>query len=283
MITTESKILGVGIIDWQSGIFRISIDEYISEAILHYYSNDELIRVLPFSLILDIITNIVIIKESLIDAYGRNYDATEDIYEEKGTFVSKSWFYELQLKETNTYQTLCDLFLDSFCYLGSNIIIFDPYFIGNLDEDDSTRLIHAKGSQIAFLNAMIIHLFRYKWKAKFTIIGYNHRANSSLHTIYPLYKKYINSFVKSVPLCPNLIEFRYASKDFHNRYYLKYSSKDSILSISKPLIITNSIGNINEVDIVTVEDDIQEMIICSKCQSLFNQSKNIEEDTIGLT
>jgi len=276
------RVLGEGIVEKHTGIYRIQVNEFTSEGKLSYFRNDELISVLPFSLILDLSINTQIVNNKLTDAYKRQFNTTDDEFKENETFTSKSWFIESYIRGTNGFQVLSDYFLDLFAYLGTDIIVLDPYYMGPFLEDKSTGKLKVSDDQIAFINAMLVHLFRNKWKAKFTILGSNPRATFRIPIEYPKYLKYLSQFKVPQLLCPNLIEFRYVNRDFHGRYFLKKVTEDGREVLTKAVIITNSIGNIKEVDFMAITDCVQREMVAQKCLSLYTESLSVEEEINGI-
>ena len=274
------RVLGEVVVEKQTGIYRIQVNEFTSEGELRYFRNDELISVFPFSLILDISINTQIVNNILTDAYKRQFNTTDDEFKENETFTSKSWFIESYIKGTNGFQALCDYFLDIFSYLGQDIIIVDPYSMGNIKENASTGELEDFDNQIAFVNAMLVHLFRNKWKAKFAIVSSNPRFN--IRKEYTQYKRFLSKFKVPQLLCPNLIEFRYVNRDFHGRYFLKKVTEDGREVLTKAVIITNSIGNIKEVDFMAITDCVQREMVAQKCLSLYTESLSVEEEINGI-
>ena len=149
-------------------------------------------------------------------------------------------------------------------------------------EDKSTGKLKASDDQIAFITAMLVHLFRNKWKAKFTILGSNPRANFRIPLEYPKYLKYLSQFKVPHLLCPNLIEFRYVNRDFHGRYILKRVIEEGREVLTKAVIITNSIGHIKEVDFMAITDRVQREMVTQKCLTLLGESLSVEEEINGI-
>jgi len=127
---------------------------------------------------------------------------------------------------------------------------------------------------------MLVHLFRNKWKAKFAIVSSNPRFN--IRKEYTQYKRFLSKFKVPQLLCPNLIEFRYVNRDFHGRYFLKKVTEDGREVLTKAVIITNSIGNIKEVDFMAITDCVQREMVAQKCLSLYTESLSVEEEINGI-
>lgn len=199
----------------------------------------------------------------------------------------KTWYKTGYVKETDAYIALSDLFYDTFCYLGSEVVVFDPYFIGNIVEDKTTKSLSISSEdQKAFLNAIARHLFDTNFSAKFIICGCRKRAKSNaendpdskLTTIQDLYRKYQNYLNKIMPphkLYPEYVEIIETSKSFHNRYYFSKITNDKSITLSKPIVVTNSIGNIEEIDIIPIENASQSRVICSRYAPLLSSANSI--------
>ena len=66
------------------------------------------------------------------------------------------------------------------------------------------------------------------------------------------------------------IKFCDAQDKFHNRYWFSLSEKDDFLD--KCVVITNSIGNMNELDILPINDKDQLKTIAREYSQLFKNS-----------
>lgn len=204
-----------------------------------------------------------------------------------------TWYETNYINGTNPHEALSDLFYDVFRCLGSEIIVFDPYFIGDIVEDENTKALSAKSeSQIAFLNAVSRHLFETNFSAKFIICGCRERAKSQarkctnskltiIENMYRKYQKYLNGIVSGHDLYPENVDFFETKESFHNRYYFSRIIEQKSVLLSKPIVVTNSIGNIREVDIIPVENELQIRTICSKYVSMLSSAKSINEVLSG--
>ncbi|MDP3114743.1 MAG: hypothetical protein Q8M98_08200 [Candidatus Cloacimonadaceae bacterium] len=200
-----------------------------------------------------------------------------------------TWYKSNYFSDNDAYMALSDIFYDLFNFLGPDIIIFDPYFIGPIQEHDATNALSMVfEDQRAFINAIGRYLFESDFTVKFTICGYPKRAktqiikdNSSVLTkledLYTRYPIYLNGIMPPKKLYPNFVDFVASNDEFHNRYYFSRDTSDGSSSLLKPIVVTNSIGNIKEVDIVPVNDELQCAMICSKYINLLSGAKSINE------
>lgn len=204
------------------------------------------------------------------------------------SFKPITWYKSNYIAESDGYIALSDIFYNVFKYLGSEVVVFDPYFIGNLNEDLTTKALSiASEDQKAFLNAIGRYLFETNFSVKIAIYGCPNRAKSQvtkdsscestkMEGLYNKYQKYLNGLMPPYKLYPKYVDFFVAAYEFHNRYYFSKVTIGGSTSLSKPFVVTNSIGNLKEVDIIPVEDESQANMICSKYVSLLS-SKSINE------
>lgn len=199
----------------------------------------------------------------------------------------KTWYKTGYIEETDAYIALSDIFYNLFRYLGNEILIFDPYFIGNIVEDKTTKALSVNSEcQKAFLNAIARHLFETGFSARFIICGCRQRAKSQItkdtnieqtkiEDLYRKYQIYLNKMMPPHKLYPEYVEIVETSESFHNRYYFSKNTNDKSITLSKPIVVTNSIGNIEEIDIMPVEDASQSRVICSRYAALLSSANSI--------
>lgn len=134
-----------------------------------------------------------------------------------------------------------------------------------------------KADQIALVNA-ITHSAIEKEILKLYFLGYwgrarNQLANDWISKYEKFFKGYIltNKFEKYFP--SSTIMFLNAQNEFHARYWFSLVDQDGVEVLDKCVIITNSIGNMSELDIMPVTDESQLRQITRKYTGLFNNSE----------
>ncbi len=265
----EDMKLGEGSVNKVNGIFHINTEEFIARGKLKYKKKDKMSSKSSFNLILKTNFDYKIIKNSICDLYNRTFHKIEDNLEKDDEFISKSWFIWQYTSEKKGYQQLSYDFLSVFSYLGKDIVIFDPYLIGFLDTDNKTNYLNILNARAAFINAVIIHLFHWNWEAQVTIIGSTSRSDLNVKDDLPKYENYLSLYKLPKLLYPDMINFIFVSEDFHGRYYFKKEADNDGILLLKPVVVTNSIANIKEVDFMVVEDNKQKDIITRKYLSMY--------------
>ncbi|BBL61010.1 hypothetical protein MARBORIA2_17370 [Methanobrevibacter arboriphilus] len=173
--------------------------------------------------------------------------------------INSSLIQDLKIKNTG-FEKLSYIFKSIFDELGTNILIIDPYFIGDLSNT-------LKGCQVAFINAFNIYAFENNCnneQIKIEFLGLSSKAKNSNNDpslskhenekvddfqkgYFEIFKRILNenNFFGKVNMRFLKIENVPNIKDkFHNRYWC---GLDEDGDINKCIEVTNSVGNINEV------------------------------------
>ena len=269
--------IGKADVDKQTGFFKLNLSEPTQKGKVEILINDKEEKAIEYVLLQDIQFNSHIANATFKDAYGRSHMITSDKKIRPESVPNFTWQQNVYADKNTANQKLSDLFQSILDYLGPKILIADPYFFGDIKEDSVTAELHLKDDQIALVNAMT-HSALEKGISKLYFLGYWGRANNQLasdwHSKYEkFYKKYIlsNKLEKYFPL--SSIEFRNAQNEFHNRYWFSLTDQDGVEVLDKCVIITNSIGNMSELDIISITDESQLRQITRKYTGLFNNSQ----------
>lgn len=269
--------IGKATIDNKTGFFKTQLSEPTKKGKVEILVDAKEEKALEYFLIQDIQVNGHIANATFKDAYGRDFMLTSDKEKRPENISSFTWQQNVYADKNTANQKLSDLFQSILDYLGPKILIADPYFFGDIKEDSVTAELHLKDDQIALVNA-ITHSALEKGISKLYFLGYWGRANNQLASDWinkyeKFYKKYIfsNKLEKYFPL--SSIEFRNAHTEFHNRYWFSLTEQDGVEVLDKCVIITNSIGNMSELDIIPVTDESQLRQITRKYTGLFNNSQ----------
>ncbi len=280
--------IGKSAIEKSNGFFRIELSEPTSKGKVEIIVNDRNERSVEYVFIQDIRVNAQIAKATYNDIYGRHFLITLK-GKRSETFSNATWQQNIYADEKTANEELSDLFKKTFEYLGPQIVVADPYFIGDIKIDSLTNQFQPTNCQLAFINALI-HTAIESNIEKLYILGFWTRAKRQVekdgtHTtikidqLFGNYEKIIKWIIKSNNLqkyfTPSSIHFLNAKEDFHNRYWFSLKNNDGIDIFDKCIIVTNSLGGISktEVDFVNVKDKPQLDQIIRKRTGLFKNAE----------
>lgn len=282
----DDELLGQNFIDKTNGFFKIILNKPTDEGKLEISANKNIERSVKYTLIRDISIDMNIANTTFKDAYGRNFMISSKEKDKVSKLSNFTWQRDVYADTNEADKKLSDKFKELFENLGPKVLIVDPYYINEIKQDNVTNEFTLKHCQIAFMNAMIHSSILGKVKS-INILGNNSRANNHL-TLDPSlestkteqrfnnYEKLLKGLITSNKIQSYFpsgkISFRSSKVDFHNRYWFSITEKDGIEILEKCVIITNSIGNMNEVDIMIVEDEAQLNQITRKYYDLLKNS-----------
>lgn len=269
--------IGKSDIDKKTGFFKINLSEPTKKGKVEILVDSKEEKSIEYFLLQDIQVNGHIANATFKDAYGRDFMLTSDKKKRPENISNFTWQENVYADKKTANQKLSDLFKSILDYLGPKILIADPYFFGEIKEDIVTAELHLKDDQIALVNAMT-HSALEKEIAKLYFLGYWGRARNQLASDWinkyeKFYKMHIlsNKLEKYFP--PSSIIFSNAQTEFHGRYWFSLVDQDGVEVLDKCIIITNSIGNMSELDIMPVTDESQLRQITRKYTGLFNNSQ----------
>jgi hypothetical protein len=269
--------IGKAIIDSNTGFFKIQLTEPTKSGKVEIWVDDKEEKAIKYALLQEIEIEGHIANATFKDAYGRSHMITSDNKTRPENVSNFTWQQNVYADKREANQKLSDLFKSIFDYLGPKILIADPYFFGEIKEDNVTAELHLKDDQIAFINA-ITHSALEKGISKLNFLGYwgrarNQLANDWITKYQKFFKGYLvsNNFEKYFP--SSTIEFFNAQNEFHARYWFSLVYQDGIEVIDRCVIITNSIGNMSELDIILVTDESQLKQIIRQYTGIFKNSQ----------
>lgn len=278
IIKNESEQeIGKATIDSNTGFFKTKLTEPTKKGKVEILVDDNEEKVIEYFLIQDIQVNGHIANATFKDAYGRDFMLTSDKKKRPENISNFTWQQNVYADKNTANKKLSDLFKSILDYLGPKILIADPYFFGDIKEDSVTAELQLKDDQIALLNAMT-HSALEKGISKFYFLGYWGRARNQLAIDWiSKYEKYFkgniltNKFEKYFPA--STIMFFNAQAEFHARYWFSLIDQDGVEVLDRCVIITNSIGNMSELDIVPVIDESQLRQITRQYTGIFKNSQ----------
>jgi hypothetical protein len=269
--------IGKATIDNNTGFFKTQLTEPTKKGKVKILVDNKEENAIEYFLLQDIQVNGHIGNATFKDVYGRIHMITSDKKTRPASVSNFTWQRNVYADKKEANQKLSDLFKSIFDYLGPKILIADPYFFGEIKEDSVTAELNLKDDQIALVNAMT-HSALEKGISKLYFLGYwdrarNQLANDWITKYEKFFKGYIhsNKFEKYFP--SSAIEFFNAQTEFHARYWISLVDQDGVEVLDKCVIITNSIGNMSELDIVPVTDKSQIQQIVRQYTGIFKNSQ----------
>ncbi len=273
-------------IDKKTGFFKTPLSEPTQKGKVEILVDNTDEKTIEYFLIQDIKVNGHIANATFKDAYGRDFMLTSDKKKRPESITNFTWQQNVYADKKTANQKLSDLFKSIFDYLGPKVLVADPYFINNINQDNTTKALSLSHCQTAFINALI-HSAIEKGITRFNILGCsratNHLDNDNTGTLtktellFENYEKLFRRFIADSKLekylPPSTITFKRAKEDFHNRYWFSLTDKEGVEVLDKCIIITNSIGNMSELDIIPVTDESQLRQITRKYTGIFKNSE----------
>lgn len=275
--TTE---LGRSEINKDTGLFYIDLKEPVISGKIEVFKNEELEKKEDFTLIQNIEFNMRVSSKDWTDIYDRNFIISSDKEARPNHIESFSWQQEVYVERNRANEKLSDRFKLLLDYLGPRVLIADPYFLGNIHFDNITNHFSLYDDQLAFLNAMALS-YHMTDLEKIIVLGVWKRTKNQVNAggidtrkdiFFNTYKSCLNSFVATNQLIFKM-SFLEAQKEFHNRYWFSLIEQDGIERLDKCVIVTNSIGNIEEVDFIPVVNEGQLRQITRKYTGLYKNAE----------
>ncbi|MBK9289159.1 MAG: hypothetical protein IPN38_16130 [Flavobacteriales bacterium] len=280
----SGDLVGNSDISKESGRFHVNLKEPVTKGKVEIHINGESERTLSFALLQDIQFDIVPAK-SFQDAYGRKFlVSSKKTRSRPSTLIDSTWARDEYLDHASAVQNLSNLFKRIFDHLGPHVLIADPYFLGPMETlSDGTEkpLSH---DQLALINAWVHSSVEYEAQTLTVlgspkITGQVQSATAGSTKFEDLMARYDNRFKRLIGdnklepiLKPGSILFLRGA-EFHNRYWFAVEHKDGHAHLKKCLIVTNSVGNMNEVDMVVVTDDDQLARILRRSHGLYTTAE----------
>lgn len=279
----NSKI-GEGKINIKDGVFKVDLKELTSKGQIVITDEKTNVKEIDFVFIQDIKFDINIVNKTFKDAYGREFGITSK--KSKNTQKLKPIYWEKDLFNNNreAYTKLSDIFRTVFEYLGEKILIADPYFIGLIKLKETTNEYELSKCQLSLVNAITHYSLEFKPNS-FIILGCNSRANNLPDGVkdesttktdrrFENYNKFLKNYISQNKLKDYFptITFKNSQNTFHNRYWFSIINENGVEKLDKCVVITNSFGNIEEIDIIPCTDKEQSNLIISRFLSNNNNS-----------
>lgn len=278
--------IGRNSINKNNGVFKVALSEPTQKGNVHVIANGKEVKTIEYVLIQDIKIEGHLANATYKDLYGRSFMMTSDKKVRPEKIDSFTWQKNVYADVQEANEKLSDLFKQVIDYLGSKILIADPYFINNISIDKTTKAFSLSDCQNAFINALI-HSAVEKGIQQINILGCARATNhldsdetgmlTKLDLTFENYEKLFKNFITGNQLekyfPTGTVLFWKANEDFHNRYWFSIVEKDGIEILDKCVIFTNSIGNMNELDVIPVLDNGQLRQITRKYTRIFKSAE----------
>lgn len=278
--------LGRGRVDNLSGFFKVNLSKPNKSGSVEIVGVNNIQEAINYHFIQDIQITGHIADTSYRDPYGRSFMVSADMRTRPTAISSATWQQSVFANSLEANSRLADLFKQVFDYLGPKIVVADPYFLGNFEQDDITKALTVTHCQQAIIAAMI-HSAVEKGISQFAVLGCSRATNQldndpnrHLEKIEVMIERYEKLFKQVIEvnklrrvLAPASISFSRAVTDFHNRYWFSIVDSNGFEVIEKCVVVTNSIGNISEVDIIPITDNAQIRQIALRYLTLYKNAK----------
>jgi len=282
----ECQEIGRENIDQKSGFFKIDLSKRNQKGKVEILMDKKEEISLKYVLVQEIQINVDTINGVFKDAYDRTFNFTSDKKNKPETLASFTWQRSVFADPKHADQKLSDLFKSIFDYLGPKILIADPYFLGDVKQDETTKPI-LSANQKALINALahsavehgIIEQVNFlgHWQTTKNQVKKDDTVESNkVDQLFENYERIFKDFISNNKLqryfSASSIKFCDAQDKFHNRYWFSLSEKEEDDFLDKCVVITNSIGNMNELDILPINDKDQLKTIAREYSQLFKNS-----------
>ncbi len=285
---TNSEI-GKSEINIKDGVFKVDLTEPSSKGQVVITETKTEIKKIDFVFIQDIKFDMNIVNKTFKDAYGREFGITSKKRKSVQKLMPRYWEKDLFNNDIEAYKKLSDIFKTVFEYLGENILIADPYFIGLIKLKEITNEYELSKCQLSLINAITHFSLEFKTNS-FTILGCNSRANNLPDGVedenttkterrFENYNKFFENYIAQNKLKDYfpIITLKNSKNTFHNRYWFSIVNENGVDKLDKCIIITNSFGDIKELDIVPCTDEEQINLITSRFL-MYNNNSTIEAE-----
>jgi len=276
--------LGEDKINKKNGVFKISLTKHVIKGKVIVKEDYEVGKSIDFVLLQEIRIDINVADKTYEDIYARKFMIGHKTTSRPKSIKSFSWIANSYSPAIEGYKKLSDKFRDIFHYLGESILIADPYFIGQIKQNETTNEFILTECQKAFVNAITHYSLENKF-SDLIILGISSRANQHFdkedqsktkkEQRFESYEKFLKNFVKQNNLQEYFprITFKNAISDFHNRYWFSIKKEGDKIILEKCVIATNSLGNMKEVDFVPVTEKEQISLLTFRFIKLLNDSQ----------
>jgi hypothetical protein len=282
----EGEEIGRSSISPDSGLFKMTLSEPTMNGVLQVERKGIMLYGKSYTLLQGINGTIDVVQKTFKDTYDREFQLKSKGLIRPNNILSSSWYGPFFADDKTANIQLSDKFKELFDYLGPSVLIADPYFIGPFRKDDSAGTLTLSKCQVAFLAALLRSVVDGAIKELY-ILGLNSRANQAegrdettnltkKEDRFINYEKVILHSFESNQLQSFRKDFRMEflnnKRDMHGRYWFGMSNEGGIRALNKCVIMTNSIGNISEVDFMPVLEERQLRELTERNLAFFKNS-----------
>jgi hypothetical protein len=264
----DSHEIGRATISTDNGLFKMDLSEPNSRGIIQVDEGGEIVYGQNFTLLQSISGNVNMANKTFTDAYGREFGIFGDEVKRPVKIVCSSWYGPDYADEKAADIHLADKFKELFDFLGPRVLISDPYYLGPFRRGRGERPISLSRDQIAFLSSLMRAVVEGSVEELY-ILGYNARAKNAdrkpeepdLTIVEALFRDYhqlllrtFASYQLSLFGSKFRMQFLNNKRDLHGRYWFRINTYEGIDRLDRCVIMTNSLGNISEIDIIQVKE-----------------------------
>lgn len=252
--TTGVRAATAGI-DVHGGTFLMQSEKPVKDG-RFIYDTRERIPETAFHLIMGFDLKTEVADTTFKDAYG-NEILLSGKKPRPESCEDTSWFDRAFATPEKAEEALHDIMVEALALSGPNIVIADPYFMGDVEESAGGWKLSA--AQRAFVNAMVkVHVV-YGLESV-TLLGNNRMksqvgkdvpagatAMQALMDRYRRFWEYVYDDLQSKGIRPWRMEIKNAGADFHNRYWFAADGRGRIMK-ERAVSVSNSISGMEEAD-----------------------------------
>jgi hypothetical protein len=278
--------IGHGTINSDFGYFTIETREHNSKGSVEVIHGDKVEKRIDFVFIQDIDFKIHPSNKTYKDVYGQDHMISSKHEARPKEIQSITWHRNTFASPIEADRKLSAIFKNLFDYLGPRILIADPYFLGHIEKSQAPVQFVLKADMISFFNALV-HSSMEMGIERLDVLGCSRAAQnpdvtasdgmSKLETILTNYEEYLSGIIRANKiekiLGKEIIQFRCSNEKFHNRYWFSQIEKDGKMLLDKCVVVTNSLGNLDELDILSVSDESQLRTLQMRFSALLGNSE----------
>ncbi len=235
-----NKVLGESNIDTETGRWSINLSEAASsgEFIFADKTSGKFLCGEKFYLIKNMSLNTQIVSTTIKDLFGRNIHVVANESRIPALTESVIWHSSSAPSDKQGEIELSDRLSQIILSLGKNIIISDPYFLGNINVEDNQ--LKLSKSQLIFMNALIIALAKGGIE-ELNILGSWRKVSSEggqekyIESYKAIYKALRATFNNSSYLKLKSFNICFSKQPFHDRYILNGADENIIYNVSNSI------------------------------------------------
>lgn len=270
-------------IDAHSGIFQMKSEKPVKSGKFIYETHEGTSET-TFHLIMGFDIKAGVCNKSYTDAYGRTMFLSEKKPRPE-SFKNKSWFNPAFATPKEAEKALHDIMVEALSLCGPHIILIDPYFMGDIEEEAADVWTPSLATR-AFVNSLIKVNTVYGIESV-TLLG-NSRMKSKtsksssakatameeLTNRYRRFWEHVWKRLNSQNIKPWKLEIKLAGSDFHNRYWFATDEQGKKLG-ERGICVSNSISGMEEADFGMIDSGNQLDHVSARYEQIMKNAKTL--------